>query len=115
MGLAGTAKEPEDFRAGDVNIYEAQTGDGAPEIRLFPHVFERWKPSGEVIQAPDIDPGENGEKESDLESEEGKADPQQTGGPGGAASSGGGGRGGQDRDWLRSQGHANNSPCWGIG
>jgi len=112
MGLAGTAKEPEDFRAGDVNIYEAQTGDGAPEIRLFPHVFERWKPSGEVIQAPDVHPWEDDEEEPDFEGKDRKAQAEQARSAGERPSrfANGARLGIGSRSRFRRQGHANSSP-----
>ena len=81
--LFGAAKEPQHFRAGDVEVYQAQAGDGATEVGLVPDVFECRKPSREVIQAPAVHPGENGQEETYLKGENGKDKAEQARGSGG--------------------------------
>jgi hypothetical protein len=70
--LLGPAEYPQHFRAGDVDIHKSQAGNSPTEIGLVPDVFEGREPSGEVIQAPDIDPGEHCQEEANLEGKNGK-------------------------------------------
>ncbi len=79
--LVGTvllaAEQPDDLEEGDVDVYEAQTGDEAFERWFVPHGFEVGAESLEVVERPGIAPGDDDQKEADFEGENGETNGQQ--------------------------------------
>jgi hypothetical protein len=72
MELVGPTEETQHFRTGHVDIHQSQTGDGASEVGFVPDVLEGREPPGEVIQAPDVYPRENGQEKANFEGKNSK-------------------------------------------
>ena len=76
-GDLGSAEGVDDLEAGDIDIHKTEAGDGSAKGGLIPKILEAGRNCLKIIKIPVFSPGENDQKRTDLENEQGQRNSQQ--------------------------------------
>ncbi len=81
--VSGPAEQSHQLAAGDIDVHQAESRDGAAKVGIDPDGLERRNPFLEGVESPALlHPGDDYEECANLEGEDYKADSQQTTLPG---------------------------------